>query len=80
MGGDVAVRTVKAIYENGALTLLEPAALDERQEVAVIVPEEGQQSPSHILRFGGMLSDLESDELAAFDQALERGLTFKRRP
>ncbi len=73
------MRSVKAIYENGAVTLLEPASLKDKQQVTVLIPEEAEQSSSQVLRFGGMLSDLKPDEIAAFDQAVHQGVTFKRK-
>jgi len=69
---------VKAIYENGTVTLLEPASLKDKQQVTVLIPEEDEEPASPALRFGGMLSDLEADELAAFDRAVSEGVSFKR--
>ena len=73
------MRSVKAIYENGTVTLLEPTSLKDEQQVTVLIPEECEEPTPPVLRFGGMLSDLEADELAAFDRAVSQGVSFKRK-
>ena len=72
------MRSVKAIYENGTVTLLEPTSLKDKQQVTVLIPEEDEEPDSPVLRFGGMLSDLDADELAAFDRAMSQGLRGSR--
>ena len=73
------MRAVKGIYENGAVTLVEPAPLKDKQEVTVLIPDEGETAAAEALRFAGMLRDLSPEETAAFDEALRRGLRFARK-
>jgi hypothetical protein len=73
------MRTVKGIYQNGVVTLAQPAPLKDKQEVTVLVPDEGEATELEALRFAGMLRDLSPEEIAAFDEALERGVRFERK-
>jgi len=73
------MRAVKGIYQNGVVTLAQPAPLKDKQEVTVLVPDEGEATELEALRFAGMLRDLSPEEIAAFDEALERGVRFERK-
>lgn len=73
------MRAVKGVYENGVVTLSDGARLKDKQEVTVLVPEEGEATAAEALRFAGMLRDLSPEEAAAFDETLRRGMRFARR-
>jgi len=73
------MRAVKGIYQNGVVTLAQPTPLKDKQEVTVLVPDEGEATELEALRFAGMLRDLSPEEIAAFDEALERGVRFERK-
>jgi len=72
------MRTIKGTYENGVVTLKEPAPLKDKQEVTILIPEEGEGTILQALRYAGMLSDLSAEEKAAFDEALKRDINFER--
>ena len=60
-------KTVRAIYEGGVLRPLEPLRLDERQEVTVMICDEGKIAPGHPL----LISAEEWAEAARDDISLE---------
>jgi len=64
------MRTVRGVYKEGAIHLLEPIDLPEHQEVTVIIPDPA-------LRYAGMLSDLTPEQLQAFDEILKERLSFR---
>lgn len=72
------MRAVKGIYENGVISLLEKVPLQAKQEVLVLVPEQGDTAAVKVLKFAGMLSDLSAEEAAAFDAAVRREVRFAR--
>ena len=73
------MRVVKGVYENGVITLTELAPLKEKQEVMVLIPEDGETEVPEALRFAGMLLDLSPDELVAFEEAIRRKVRFARK-
>ena len=73
------MRVVKGIYENGLVSIMEAVALKDKQEVTVLIPDEGEATAPEALRFAGMLRDLNPEEATAFDEALRRGVRFARK-
>ncbi len=72
------MRTVRGIYQDGTIRLLEPVNLKDQQEVVVFLTEAGE-TDHPALRYAGMLSDLTPEEQQAFDEALHHrfcGKTF----
>lgn len=70
-------RTVRGVYVNGSIQLLEPVDLPEHQEVTVVIT--ASDSAEHpALRYAGMLSDLTPEEQQAFDEALRQRPSLNR--
>jgi predicted DNA-binding antitoxin AbrB/MazE fold protein len=71
------MRAVKAVYENGNLSLREPVNLKGRHEVTVLVPEE-DPDPEEVLKYAGMLRDLTPEQRRLYGEALGRKIRFTR--
>ena len=73
------MRAVEGIYDNGVVTLTDTVSLARKQEVTVLVPEEEKLDEPPALKYIGMLKDLTPEQERAFDEALARGIWFKRK-
>ena len=68
----------KAIYEKGTLKLLEKIDLKEGEEVEVEVKKKGISSKKNILKYAGILKDLNEKEEKLFEDTTKRRKIFER--
>ena len=68
----------KAIYEKGALKLLEKIDLKEGEEVEIEVKKKGISSKKNILKYAGILKDLNEKEGKLFEDTTKRRKIFER--
>ena len=73
------MRAVKAVYEDGNVSLSEPVSLRGRHEVTVLIPEPKEEGIAATLACAGMLNDLTPEQRARFDVALSRRVLFRKR-
>jgi predicted DNA-binding antitoxin AbrB/MazE fold protein len=68
----------KAIYEKGTLKLLEKIDLKEGEEVEIEVKKKGISSKKNILKYAGILKDLNEKEEKLFEDTTKRRKIFER--
>ena len=66
------MRAVKAVYEDGNVSLTEPVDLKGRHEVTVLIPEPKGDGVAATLACAGMLEDFTPEQQRNFDEALSR--------
>jgi len=69
---------IKAIYENNVLKPLEKLALKEGEEVEIEVKKKGISSKKNILKYAGILKDLNEKEEKLFEDTTKRRKIFER--
>ncbi|NCO39432.1 MAG: hypothetical protein COZ06_01655 [Armatimonadetes bacterium CG_4_10_14_3_um_filter_66_18] len=73
------MRAVKAVYEDGNVSLREPVSLKGRHEVTVLIPEPREDGIAATMACAGMLNDLTPEQQRKFDEALSRKVWFSGR-
>jgi len=68
----------KAIYEKGTLKLLKKIDLKEGEEVEIEVKKKGISSKKNILKYAGILKNLNKKEGKLFEETTKRRKIFER--